>query len=104
MVNPGISISTKDAYLNCHPAKTGKSLEFLFDEKPSEWKKYIVNDFEEYAFRLYPEIGELKDMVYKAGALYSSMSGSGSTVYGIFDNKPQITGQLKKYLIFEGKL
>lgn len=104
LVNPGISISTRDAYNNCHPAKSEKSLESVLNGKPSEWRNIILNDFEEYAFLLHPVIGELKDLLYKAGALFSLMSGSGSSVYGIFEKKPEISGKLKDYLIFEGIL
>jgi 4-diphosphocytidyl-2-C-methyl-D-erythritol kinase len=104
LLNPGISISTRDAYMNCQPVKAEKNIKSFFYERPSEWKEFIVNDFEEYVFRLHPEVRELKDLLYKTGALYSSMSGSGSTVYGIFEAKPQIPEQLKKHLIFEGNL
>ncbi|MDQ1296261.1 MAG: 4-diphosphocytidyl-2-C-methyl-D-erythritol kinase, partial [Bacteroidota bacterium] len=62
------------------------------------------NDFEDYAFKLYPRISDLKKALYKNGAVYSSMSGSGSSVYGIFDKKPEITGKLRNFLIFEGML
>ena len=70
----------------------------------SEWKKHIINDFEEYAFRLYPVIGEIKRSLYETGALYSSMSGSGSTVYGIFDRKPEVPERFRQFVVFEGKL
>jgi 4-diphosphocytidyl-2-C-methyl-D-erythritol kinase len=104
LLNPGIKISTREAYINCHPAKPEKSLETYLDEKPSLWKNTIFNDFEEYAFKLYPEIRELKEKLYEEGAFYSSMSGSGSSVYGIFEQKPEISAKLRKHLIFEGKL
>ena len=49
-----------------------------------EWKEYIVNDFEESVFPQFPEIGEIKEEMYRQGAVYASMSGSGSSVYGLF--------------------
>ena len=49
-----------------------------------EWKKHMVNDFEESVFPQYPAIGEIKEEMYKQGAIYASMSGSGSSVYGLF--------------------
>ena len=51
----------------------------------AEWKKELTNDFEEPVFRHHPQIAEIKDDMYAAGALFSSMSGSGSSVYGIFE-------------------
>jgi 4-diphosphocytidyl-2-C-methyl-D-erythritol kinase len=76
----------------------------MVNQPVPEWEKVITNDFEDYAFKLYPQVSELKKALYKDGAVYSSMSGSGSTVYGIFSEKPQITRKLGKYLIFEGIL
>jgi 4-diphosphocytidyl-2-C-methyl-D-erythritol kinase len=103
LLNPGISISTRDAYLNCHPARPGKRLPVLI-ESPGTWKKSIKNDFEEYAFRIYPEIGELKTNLYHTGAVYASMTGSGSSVFGIFREKPVLVPELRKSLIYEGSL
>lgn len=50
----------------------------------SEWKKYMKNDFEESVFPQFPAIGEIKEEMYRQGAIYASMSGSGSSVYGLF--------------------
>lgn len=104
LLNPGINISTRDAYLNCKPARPKISLETLLLRDPNEWEKSIKNDFEDYAFTLYPQIRELKTFLYKSGALYSSMSGSGSTVYGIFREKPELDGKIKDFVIYQGIL
>ncbi|MCU0473625.1 MAG: 4-(cytidine 5'-diphospho)-2-C-methyl-D-erythritol kinase [Bacteroidales bacterium] len=104
LLNPGISISTRDAYLNSHISQSENNLQLMVNQPVTEWKKVISNDFEDYAFKLYPQISDLKKALYKLGAVYSSMSGSGSTVYGIFSEKPEITGKLKNFMIFEGKL
>jgi 4-diphosphocytidyl-2-C-methyl-D-erythritol kinase len=104
LLNPGIRISTRDAYLNSRPVKSAKSLEHLITTDPSEWKKSVKNDFEDYAFKLYPQINEIKRSLYRSGAIYSSMSGSGSTVYGIFKEKSEVDTKLKKFLIYEGVL
>jgi len=104
LVNPGIHISTRDVYINCIPAAPDKSLEKLVRLNPYEWKRLIINDFEDYVFKLYPVIGEIKKLLYDAGAVYSSLSGSGSTLYGVFDRKPDIPDKLRNYLIYEGKL
>ncbi len=104
LVKPRISISTKEAYFNTHASAPAGILEELIILPIKKWKKLIVNDFEDYAFRLYPEIGDLKNSLYRSGALYSSMSGSGSAVYGIFDSKPEIPEKIRELVIYEGIL
>jgi len=104
LVNPGITISTKEAYYNTRITTPETSLEELIMLPLKRWKKLIINDFEDYAFRLYPQIEDLKKSLYKAGASYSSMSGSGSTIYGIFEEKPGIPEKIRKYVIYDGLL
>ncbi|HBE41094.1 MAG TPA: 4-(cytidine 5'-diphospho)-2-C-methyl-D-erythritol kinase [Bacteroidales bacterium] len=104
LLNPGIRISTRDAYNNCIPGKPVISLGELVKLHPSEWREAVLNDFEQFVFRLYPEVEEIKKLLYSAGSLYSSMSGSGSTVYGIFDKKPEIPERIERYVIYEGEL
>ena len=104
LVNPGIRISTRDAYNNCIPARPANSLEELIRLHPSEWKESITNDFEQFVFKLYPEIEDIKISLYRAGALFSSMSGSGSTVYGIFSGRTDIPDHLMQHVIFRGDL
>lgn len=102
LLNPGIQVSTRAAYEDCLPAIPEKSLKDLINYPVQEWKELIRNDFEKTVFLKYPLIGELKDALYKNGCLYSSMSGSGSTVYGIFAGKPQLANKLREYAIFSG--
>lgn len=104
LVNPGISISTKEAYFNTRISSPDKSLVELIRLPLKKWKKLIINDFEDYAFKMYPEIEELRKALYRSGALYSSMSGSGSTVYGIFQYEAELPERLKKYVIYTGQL
>ncbi len=104
LINPGVRISTREAYINSRPAKPKIGLEYLVNQSIYEWKRYMVNDFEDYAFKLYPQIGEYKTSLYRAGAIYSSMSGSGSSVYGIFEGKPNLPESLREYVIYEGIL
>jgi 4-diphosphocytidyl-2-C-methyl-D-erythritol kinase len=96
---PGINISTASAYAGCVPCRTGLSLRQLLVLPVSEWRGRVVNDFELSIFRSYPEIGRLKMALYEAGALYASMSGSGSVVYGIFREEPDLPRNLSKYLL-----
>ena len=104
LINPGFHISTREAYYNCHLSKPETSLEKLFSHEISDWKKYIVNDFEDFVFKVSPKVGELKSALYKLGAVYCSMTGSGSSVYGIYKKKPKIPDKLKEFIIFEGTL
>jgi 4-diphosphocytidyl-2-C-methyl-D-erythritol kinase len=60
-------------------------LPLFIGEPPVNWQNLIQNDFEKPVFEKYPEIEKLKDTLYLSGALYASMSGSGSSVYGIFE-------------------
>jgi len=100
MVNPEIHINTKEAYSNCIPKLPDTNLKELYNLEITEWKDLIINDFEEYIFRMYPQIADLKKSLYDMGAVYSSMSGSGSTVYGIFKMKPEIPSSLKNLVIY----
>jgi 4-diphosphocytidyl-2-C-methyl-D-erythritol kinase len=104
LVNPGIKISTSEAYGNCSPSKPPTPLHTLVKRPVNEWKENIVNDFEKTVFPFHPEIKEIKQALYSSGAVYSSMSGSGSAVYGIFKEKPVIPGDLRRLVIYEGSL
>jgi 4-diphosphocytidyl-2-C-methyl-D-erythritol kinase len=104
LINPGIGISTREAYNNCHPEPPHTNLRELVDLPVDEWKEVIINDFEEYVFKKYPITGSIKNSLYEAGAIYSSLSGSGSTVYGIFPERPVISDKLKDFVIYDGVL
>ncbi len=87
IVNPGINISTKWAYENINPNFPLFHLSVLNNikiENYSELKDKVVNDFEEIVFQFYPEIKKIKDDLYQLNAEFSLMSGSGSSVFGIF--------------------
>ncbi len=104
LLHPHINISTKEAYLHCYPHERRQPLTELVKYRPNDWKNLIVNDFEEYVFRMHPEIGELKKYLYNSGAIFSSMTGSGSAVYGIFGHQPSISRSLQRYLVYQGEL
>ena len=85
LVKPDIHVSTPEAYSLVVPEKPLVSLNELIQCPMIEWKDTIKNDFETSVFTKYPEIETIKDCLYEQGAVYASMSGSGSSVYGIFD-------------------
>jgi 4-diphosphocytidyl-2-C-methyl-D-erythritol kinase len=89
IVNPGINISTKDAFQNIIPVNTQFDFQSLIQNEKLNCdllRNAVKNDFENYVFDNYPEIGKIKSEMYNQGALFSLMSGSGSTIYGIFPN------------------
>lgn len=91
IVHPGIHISTAWAFSNIKPSKPVRSIKQIISQPISTWKDELSNDFENPVFAKYPEIKKIKDELYDAGAVYSSMSGSGSAVYGIFKKEKTIT-------------
>jgi 4-diphosphocytidyl-2-C-methyl-D-erythritol kinase len=92
IVNPGIHISTSDAFNSLQPFDKKSSLKDLISFPVDKWKNMITNDFETYAFKKFPIIEGLKNELYQRGATYASMTGSGSTVFGLFskDSTPDI--------------
>jgi len=102
LMNPGLHVSTKEAYSECIPSNPGTSLKDLINLPVVEWKNLILNDFEDYAFRKYPVIGDIRQALYDSGAVFSLMSGSGSSVFGIFREKPLLPAELRGMVIYEG--
>ena len=88
LVKPDIHVSTPEAYSLVVPEMPKVSLFDLIQQPLSEWRGLIKNDFEKSVFSKYPEIEKIKNNLYEMGAVYASMSGSGSSVYGIFDSVP----------------
>lgn len=85
VVTPGITVPTAEAYSGVTPKMPGTGLRDLISSLPPEqWKDRIINGFEESIFKKHPALRAIKDSLYKAGAIYASMSGSGSALYGIF--------------------
>ena len=86
IVKPDIHVSTAEAFAGITPHKPDFDLRFLPFIPVEEWKDKVVNDFETSVFAKHIELQVLKDILYGSGALYASMSGSGSALYGIYDN------------------
>ncbi|MES2776216.1 MAG: 4-(cytidine 5'-diphospho)-2-C-methyl-D-erythritol kinase [Bacteroidota bacterium] len=84
LINPGIHVSTGWAFGHIIPKQPENSLEQLIAQPIERWRQLIENDFETAVANAHPIISTIKSTLYEKGALYASMSGSGSTVYGIF--------------------
>ena len=85
LIHSKFSVSTQQAFLNIKPKLIDYKLDKRILNPIKDWKKNIRNDFEENIFKIYPELKLNKEALYKNGALFASMSGTGSTVYGIFN-------------------
>ncbi|HDR51463.1 MAG TPA: 4-(cytidine 5'-diphospho)-2-C-methyl-D-erythritol kinase [Mariniphaga anaerophila] len=88
VLKPEISVSTAEAYRNVIPAQPVFKLEGLPAVPVDHWKDVVKNDFENSVFLRFPEIKRWKEKLFELGAIYASMSGSGSAVFGIFRHLP----------------
>lgn len=102
LIMPPIQVSTAEAYAGVIPSAVSNSLLDLIKLPVDDWKSAIKNDFERSVFNQYPVIAEIKSKLYDAGALYASMSGSGSSVFGIFRKKNQLNELEKDNQVFYG--
>jgi len=96
LVKPDIHVSTAEAYAGMQPLPHEEHLPELVQQPVETWKGQVKNDFERMVFEKYPAIADVKQKLYAAGALYASMSGSGSSVYGIF-NGPVALPELEQH-------
>lgn len=105
IIKPSIAISTKSAYAHIHPHHPDKCCRDIINQPMETWKHELTNDFEEQAFKDYPELQNIKNNLYEHGAIYAQMSGSGSAMFGIFKDKPEnIDSYFKPYNIITLKL
>lgn len=98
IAKPDEGVSTKEAYSGVRPAVPAVRLADALQRPITEWREVVKNDFEKHIFELHPSIAALKQAMYDAGAVYASMSGSGSAVFGIFDHEPKLENNTIKYL------
>ena len=100
LVNPGIHVNTGWAFSQVKPGIPARSLKDIISEPVSAWRAGLKNDFENAVSAAHPEIKVIKDELYAHGAIYAAMSGSGSTVFGIFNKGTALPVQMdERYFI-----
>jgi 4-diphosphocytidyl-2-C-methyl-D-erythritol kinase len=104
IIKPEIHVSTAEAYAGIEPAVPAVSVTDVIKLSVDLWRENLVNDFEKTVFSKHPEIKQIKERLYSAGALYACMSGSGSSVFGIFDKPVSLKEQFQPLLYWEGEL
>lgn len=90
VVKPSVSIPTREAFAGVTPRSSTFDLRTLPEVPVEEWCHCVHNDFEDSIFPAHPHMQEVKRRLYEHGALYASLTGSGSCIYGIFGDKPDI--------------
>lgn len=104
IVYPGIHITTAEAYGNIKAQEPECHIDILLKQDITLWKDILKNDFENALFPKYPELSQIKEQLYNTGAVYASMTGSGSAVYGLFKNEPTQLLFPDHYLLWKGLL
>jgi 4-diphosphocytidyl-2-C-methyl-D-erythritol kinase len=99
LVNPGIHVSTKEAFSMLTISEQLKSIREIIEKPIASWKVELVNDFEKPVFTLYPAIEKIKNDLYEFGALYASMTGTGSTVFGLFEKTIDLSFTFPKHYL-----
>jgi 4-diphosphocytidyl-2-C-methyl-D-erythritol kinase len=98
IIKPPVSVSTAEAYARIRSYSADDIVVDALKRNVAEWKDFLVNDFEEPVFKLYPALQQIKEMLYEKGAVYASMSGSGSAIFGIFEEMPDLKNTDSEYV------
>ena len=104
VVRPDIPVSTKEAFSLIRPHRPKKNCRDVVMQPIETWRDDLVNDFEQSVFALHPEIGAIKEQLYRLGAVYAAMTGSGSSVFGLFSNDINISEHFPKVFTYCGQL
>ncbi|MDX2189107.1 MAG: 4-(cytidine 5'-diphospho)-2-C-methyl-D-erythritol kinase [Bacteroidota bacterium] len=105
LIYPNFHISTPEAYKGCEPRGNSYNLSLNILQPISEWRNLIQNDFEKTILLKYPVLQNIKNELYKKGAIYASMSGSGSTMFGVFEFEPNIDDFISdNYLVWKEQI
>ena len=104
LVKPDEFISTGEAYKGVRPRPARHYLPDVITRSVRQWKGRMVNDFEESVFPMHPVVAGIYDQLYMLGAHYASMSGSGSTVYGLFPQRPMLGNVFADHFFWQTEL
>ncbi|CAN5298714.1 4-(cytidine 5'-diphospho)-2-C-methyl-D-erythritol kinase [soil metagenome] len=104
LITPDLHVSTAEAYSRVTPFRHAVELKQILKQPVIKWRDQLKNDFEESVFNKLPAIKELKEQMYSLGALYASMSGSGSSVFGIFEREIDLRSQFRNVQGWAGQL
>lgn len=104
LVKPDIHVSTAEAFAGIKPKQPSTSLSEILSLPLSEYRGVLVNDFEESIFKKHPSIASIKESMYQHGALYASMSGSGASVFGIFNSPVDLKNYFPGMVYWMGML
>ena len=96
LINPGIHINTSEIFQHIKPTMPAKPIGRIIQQPVSTWKNELVNDFEKIVFHRHPVIKEIKENLYNHKAIYAAMTGTGSTVFGIFNKTDEVDYPVKK--------
>ncbi len=102
LLNPGIHVGTKEAYDGVSVNDDVIAVNEIVQKPAIEWREMLKNDFEKTVFIQYPEIQSIKESLYQSGAIYAAMSGSGSSVFGLFTNEDAARNFSSTHLIYKG--
>lgn len=104
LIKPNIHVATAEAYRGVKLEKPSMPLETIVAKPVKEWKSLLKNNFEENIFAVYPQIQSIKETLYNNGALYACMSGSGSSVFGIFEEEVFLKEMFPECFYWGGEL
>jgi 4-diphosphocytidyl-2-C-methyl-D-erythritol kinase len=104
LVKPSVHVSTAEAYAGVKPSLPTHDLNEVLQSPIASWKNLLKNDFELSVFHKFPVIKAIKEKLYNAGALYASMSGSGSSVFGIFATEVDLKNEFQNTTYWSGVL
>ncbi|HSI74899.1 MAG TPA: 4-(cytidine 5'-diphospho)-2-C-methyl-D-erythritol kinase [Lunatimonas sp.] len=103
IINPNIHISSQEAYAGVTPKPPLHDLKQVLSDR-IRWKDELINDFEPSIFEKYPLLTQVKQSLYAKGAFYAAMSGSGSSLFGLFDQEPHFGKSEEGFFVYEGLL
>jgi 4-diphosphocytidyl-2-C-methyl-D-erythritol kinase len=104
LIVPHLEVDTSLAYKMVHVSPKGEKVSDIIQLQPENWQGRLLNYFEGPLFSEYPELRAIKDRLYGAGALYASMTGSGSGIFGIYRSFPEIPHEFHRYFVYREKL